>query len=156
MVLIRARGRQAQYVLWASAVTTDGILTVPLPSPSYYSTCESPMDPPITGNSLRCFVRAVTSPTRTQSTVDAQTYWSSLHCQYLQSLPKPCEQGQSQISCLADLCRQNTAALLSIFFTSECIFDVTYLYSTQYAHIQFGDRFPLEDVTDVDQPSYLP
>lgn len=64
MVLICARGRQAQYVLWASAVTTDGILTVPLPSPSYYGTCESPMDTPITGNFLRCFVRAVTAPPR--------------------------------------------------------------------------------------------
>ena len=39
---------------------------------------------------------------------------------------------------------------------SECIFDVAYLHSTQYAYIQFGDRFPVEDVTDVDQPSYLP
>lgn len=45
MVLICAHGGQAQYMLWASAVTTVGILTAPLPSPSYYSTCESPMDP---------------------------------------------------------------------------------------------------------------
>ena len=45
MVLIWAHGGQAQYMLWASAVTTVGILTAPLPSPSYYSTCESPMDP---------------------------------------------------------------------------------------------------------------